>query len=207
MNSEDARIRNTQQNQQAASHGSAGSSEMVFRKESRADSFQRQISALRQQLGTDQDDDALFDDAEPMPDAPERLDAGDLAALRPIPTATPHPPGAPAGDASVGVIAADSVWSGTLRSQGSLRIYGVVEGDVTAGNEIYVAEGARINARLSAGVIVVAGTVEGTVQCSGRLEVLPTGRVSGDVTAPSLVVHEGATIEGDLRMLETDTPE
>ncbi|MEX1158922.1 MAG: polymer-forming cytoskeletal protein [Thermomicrobiales bacterium] len=180
---------------------------MVFRKESRADSFQRQISALRQQLGTDQDDDALFDDAEPMPDAPERLEASGPAALRPVPAATPRPPDSPTGDASAGVIAADSVWSGTLRSQGSLRIYGVVEGDLTADNEIYVAEGARINARLSAGVIVVAGTVEGTIQCSGRLEVLPTGRVSGEVTAPSLVVHDGATIEGDLRMLEPDTAE
>ena len=34
---------------------------MVFRKESRADSFQRQISTLRQQLGSDQDD---FDEGE-----------------------------------------------------------------------------------------------------------------------------------------------
>ena len=204
MSAEDARIRNTEQNQQADNRGSAGSSEMVFRKESRADSFQRHISALRQQLGTDQDDE-LYDDAEPMPDAPERLDSSRPAAVDPVPLAASRPSVLPSGDASTGIIAADSVWSGTLRSHGSLRIYGVVEGDLTADDEIYVAEGARINARLSSRVVVVAGTVEGTVECSGRLEVLPTGRVSGDVTTPSLVVHEGATIEGDLRMLEADT--
>lgn len=171
---------------------------MVFRKESRADSFQRQISALRQQLGTDQDDEDFIDDAEPMPEAP---DAGEpVAPIQPRPTSiaravTPRPT-----DASTGVIAADSVWSGTLRAQGSLQIHGTVEGDLAATDEIFVAEGAAINARVAARVIVVAGLIEGTVECSGRLEVLASGRVSGDVTTPSLVVHEGATIEGDLRM-------
>jgi cytoskeletal protein CcmA (bactofilin family) len=173
---------------------------MVFRKESRADSFQRQISALRQQLGTDQEDDEFYDDAEPMPDAPEASQSDAPIAARPTPGPMP-PPNAPrVTDAATGVIAADSIWSGTLRSRGSLQVFGQVEGDLEASEEIFVAEGAQVNARIAARIVVVAGLVEGTVECSGRLEVLPTGRVSGDVTAPSLVVHEGAAIEGDLRM-------
>jgi cytoskeletal protein CcmA (bactofilin family) len=36
--------------------------------------------------------------------------------------------------------------------------------------------------------------------------VLPTGRVSGDVTSPKLVVHEGATVEGDLKMRVPEAP-
>ena len=173
---------------------------MVFRKESRADSFQRQISALRQQLGTDQEDDEFYDDAEPMPETPEAAEDGIPMAVRPTPTPMPLPSTPPTADAATGVIAADSIWSGTLRSHGSLQVFGQVEGDLAASNEIYVAEGAHVNARIAAQVVVVAGSVEGTVECGVRLEVLPTGRVSGDVTAPSLVVHEGAAIEGDLRM-------
>jgi cytoskeletal protein CcmA (bactofilin family) len=173
---------------------------MVFRKESRADSFQRQISALRQQLGTDQDDDEFYDDAEPMPESPEAAQGDSPPAPRTTPSPTAFPTGPRAADAATGVIAADSVWSGTLRSQGSLQVFGQVEGDLEAGDEIFVAEGAQVNARVAARVVVVAGLVEGTVECNERLEVLPTGRVSGDVTAPSLVVHEGAAIEGDLRM-------
>lgn len=173
---------------------------MVFRKESRADSFQRQISALRQQLGTDQDDDEPFDDAEPMPEPPESMNDDLPVAVRPPSAQRPRLSTPRAADAATGVIAADSAWSGTLRSHGSLHVFGQVEGDLAADDEIFVAEGARVNARIAARVVVVAGTVEGAVECSGRLEVLPTGRVSGDVTAPSLVVHEGATVEGDLRM-------
>ncbi len=173
---------------------------MVFRKESRADSFQRQISALRQQLGTDQEDDEFYDDAEPMPETVETAEDGvpmsaRSAAPRPSIAGTPR-----VADAATGVIAADSTWSGTLRSHGSLQVFGHVEGDLAASNEIFVAEGAHVNARIAAHVVVVAGSVEGTIECGGRLEVLPTGRVTGDVTAPSLVVHEGAAIEGDLRM-------
>jgi cytoskeletal protein CcmA (bactofilin family) len=173
---------------------------MVFRKESRADSFQRQISALRQQLGTDQEDDEFYDDAEPMPDTPEASLGDAPIAARPTPAPMPVTGTPRVADAATGVIAADSIWSGTLRSRGSLQIFGQIEGDLEASDEIFVAEGARVNARIAARIVVVAGLVEGTVECSGRLEVLPTGRVSGDVTAPSLVVHEGAAIEGDLRM-------
>jgi cytoskeletal protein CcmA (bactofilin family) len=172
---------------------------MVFRKESRADSFQRQISALRQQLGADQEEDELFDDAEPMAEPAESMEAGVPPSPRPTPA--PRVSATPTADLATGVIAADSVWSGTLRAQGSLRIFGTVEGDLAATDEIFVAEGAAINARVSARTVVVAGLMEGTVECSVRLEVLPTGRVNGDVTTPSLVVHDGATVEGELRML------
>jgi cytoskeletal protein CcmA (bactofilin family) len=171
---------------------------MVFRKESRADSFQRQISALRQQLGTDQDDEDVLDDAEPMPDAPEM--SGPTAPVAARPAAVPFDAPARPTDARTGIVAADSVWSGKLLAQGSLQVYGQIEGELTAGDEVFVAEGAHVNAQVNARVVVVAGVVEGTISCSVRLEVLRTGRVSGDVTAPSLVVHEGATIEGDLRM-------
>src|SRR5688500_12173454 len=110
---------------------------MVFRKESRADSFQRQISALRQQLGTDQEDDELFDDAEPMPDASEPQDDGAPVAVRPTPTPMPRPSAPRVADSATGVIAAGSIWSGTLRSHGSLQVFGQVEGDLAASDEIF----------------------------------------------------------------------
>jgi cytoskeletal protein CcmA (bactofilin family) len=173
---------------------------MVFRKESRADSFQRQISALRQQLGTDQEEDEFYDDAEPMPEAPAPAEGNPPVAARMPASPTPHASQPRGADAATGVIAAGSIWSGTLNTQGSLQIFGEVEGELVASNEIFVAEGARVNARIAAQVIIVAGMVDGTLECGGRLEVLPTGRVSGEVFAPTLVVHEGATVDGDLKM-------
>lgn len=165
---------------------------MVFRKESRADSFQRQISTLRQQLGSDQDD--LEEVADDVPSYPAE------ASPRPtIDSQRPHQPPRMA-DSSTGVVSANSSWSGTLRSDGSIQIFGTIEGELTASDEIYVAEGATVNARLRARTIIVAGEVSGTVECLGRLEVMPSGSISGDVTSPTLVVHEGANVEGDMKM-------
>lgn len=167
---------------------------MVFRKESRADSFQRQISTLRQQLGSDQDD--LEEVADDMPSYAAPADTSPRPAME---SQRPHQPPRMA-DSSTGVVSANSNWSGTLRSEGSIQIFGTIEGELTASDEIYIAEGATVNARLRARTIIVAGEVSGTVECLGRLEVMPSGSISGDVTSSTLVVHEGATVEGDMKM-------
>ncbi len=170
---------------------------MVFRKESRADSFQRQISTLRQQLGSDQDD---FDEGETdVPAYPMPAETSARPTAPPMETQRPHQPPRMA-DSATGVVSANSSWSGTLRSEGSIQIFGTIEGELTAADEIYVAEGATVNAHLRARTIIVAGDMSGTIECTGRLEVMPSGSVSGDVTSPTLVVHEGATVDGDLKM-------
>lgn len=173
----------------------------MMRKESKADSFQRQISALRQQLGGHEEDEPPFDDAEAMPDeAPAPPQSFSPSA----PTATFTAAGVAhewdAPDAAVSVVAANAHWDGKLRSDGSLHVRGRVEGEISAEHDIVVTDGASVNAVVRAVNVVVAGVVEGTIECTGRLEVLPSGRVSGDVTAPSLVVHDGATLSGSLRM-------
>ncbi len=181
---------------------------MVFRnKESRQDSFQRQISALRQQLSTDTEDEEIEDDAEEMPQYAAPQDTP--GAFRYVPSAsTPAPPrsGGRMADSATGVIAAGSTWNGTMRSEGSIQVFGQVDGELSAGDEIFVAEGAEVRARVRGRTIVVAGRVEGTVDCHGRLEVMPSGHVSGDVTSATLVVHEGATVDGDVKMRASETP-
>lgn len=173
-------------------HRADGRSIVVFRKDSRADSFQRQISALRQQLGEDQEDDTSFDRDLPSPFA----QATRTTIIAPAATTAAPDRESPA----VGVIAANSAWNGTLRSEGSLQVFGRVSGELHAADEIVIAEGAFVEALVAAARVSVAGTIRGTVECTQRLEVLPSGHIIGDVTAPKLVVHEGATVEGDLSM-------
>jgi cytoskeletal protein CcmA (bactofilin family) len=174
---------------------------MVFRKESRHDSFQRQISALRQQLSADQDaGEETEGDANPplrftpTPEAPFRHD-----------TPAPLPSEIHAASADTGVIAAGSSWTGSMISEGSVHIYGVVEGEITAEQDVFVAEGATVDARVSATNVIVAGRLGGTIACRNRLEVWPTGHISGDVNSPSLVIHEGATVDGKVTMRPSES--
>lgn len=182
---------------------------MIFRKENRGESFQRQISNLRHQMQSDDDQGAEFNydqDTSQYPqdqpqyeesyEQPERT-PGDAGST--VPTAG-RQTSWPARDANASVIAANAHWDGTLRSDGSLHVLGRADGELHAADDLFVAEGAEVDAQLFANNVVVAGTVRGKVEARSRLEVLSQGHVAGDVKAPKLVVHEGARLSGQLKM-------
>jgi cytoskeletal protein CcmA (bactofilin family) len=210
---------------------SEGGGAMVFRRDSKAgDAFQRQISALRQQLGGEgsADDQAAAEglgatpdesaygsyrgDGDPGSDAevgvPDSdaagagyggMDAGTGVTGAVVPEAPPVPE-LPEVDAQTTVIANGTAWKGEIGSDGTVHVYGRFEGSVRATRDVFLADGADVDATIEADRVVVAGLLKGTVRCGGRFEVLPTGRVSGDVQSPTLVVHEGAIVTGQLRM-------
>jgi cytoskeletal protein CcmA (bactofilin family) len=179
---------------------------VVFRKDAKTDTFQRQISALRQQLGSEEEAIAPVSrpvsyPSEPVsaPVAPEGRFGMPLA---PTFDRADAPPAfeAPGYDARTSVVAHDTAWNGDLQTSGALHIHGKVTGTVSARSDIFVAEDAEVDATVTAENLAVAGLVRGTIRCSGRLEVLPQGRVNGDVFAQVLIVHEGATMNGQFSM-------
>jgi len=101
------------------------------------------------------------------------------------------------------VVAAGSKWKGTLSVQESVRIEGQLSGDVEAAGTIHIADGAVVDAKLKAAFVVIGGTFKGEVRCIERLELLPKSKVQGDVITKSLNIHEGATLDGTIRMSTT----
>ncbi|HEX7102025.1 MAG TPA: polymer-forming cytoskeletal protein [Nitrolancea sp.] len=89
---------------------------------------------------------------------------------------------------------------GTFTTDRDLRIEGVLRGTVKCQGLLYVAEGADIDATVEASSIAVAGQLRGSVTCRGKLQLMPTGRVYATVVTESLVINEGAVLEGELRM-------
>jgi cytoskeletal protein CcmA (bactofilin family) len=202
---------------------------MVFRRDNKTDSFQRQMSALRQQIGTEDESN----DRPPARDArypSERAPAvgagqadspagaygfGDFASsvapqqtgqsdMTPV---APDLPSIPAVDAQTTVIAHDTMWKGEIQSNGTVHVHGRLEGAVRANKDVFIAEEADVDATITAVNVVIAGLFKGTIRSESRFEVLPSGRVSGDIVAPTLVVHEGATVSGQLRMSAQETTE
>jgi cytoskeletal protein CcmA (bactofilin family) len=112
----------------------------------------------------------------------------------------PTRPDIPEVDADTTVIAFNTTWKGEISSEGTVHVHGRFEGSITARDEIVIAERANVDARLNANAVVVAGNIKGTIRCDARFEVLPTGRVTADVQSPTLVVHEGAVVAGQVRM-------
>lgn len=186
----------------------------MFRRDSKGDSFERQMGALREQLGDDdfENDDDLLDDQQgttPVEPAEQSrtygyTPTGSVDSGQAVPPAAPV---IPSVDAVTTVIARDTVWKGEMTSDGSVHIHGRFDGAVKAEHEIFVAEGAEVDATLTAQTIIVAGVSRGTVRSRGKFEVLPSGKVAGDIFAPTLVVHEGATMSGQLRMTGEESRE
>lgn len=192
---------------------------MIFRKENRGESFQRQIANLRQQIQPEDERESTeyeFDERQDTSQfaasptrgetyAPPRttdLLGSPVAATSPVPAsaATSQRGSWQTADANTSVIATNAHWNGTLRSDGSLHVHGRADGELHAANDLFVAEGAEVDAEVFADNVVVAGVVRGRIDARTRLEVLPQGHVAGDVRAPKLVVHEGARLTGQLKM-------
>jgi cytoskeletal protein CcmA (bactofilin family) len=191
---------------------------VVFRRDSKVDAFQRQISALRHQLGGEHD---IFpsEDADsariPRSESSFRTDLPDVSAIASQPTFAarelesmsdlslrePALPSVPVADTQTSVISHTTVWTGNLESNGSLHIHGRVEGSLVARDEIFIADEAEVDATIHAANVTVAGKVRGSIQCAERFEILPHGRVAGDVHSPVIVIHEGALIAGEIAMV------
>jgi len=88
-------------------------------------------------------------------------------------------------------------FEGTLKTEGSVRLLGTIQGEIESKSAIIVEEKAHVTARLTAQQVTVAGQVDGQIVCEGRVEIRPTGRVTGEINAGALnALRSGAAQSG-----------
>ncbi len=106
------------------------------------------------------------------------------------------------------LIGEGTVITGELRFADGLRIDGEVVGDVVSDSEGYsilvISEKARVTGKVTAGHVIVNGTVVGPIHSSALLELQPKAQITGDVRYEVLAMHQGATIDGELRPIKAD---
>jgi cytoskeletal protein CcmA (bactofilin family) len=90
--------------------------------------------------------------------------------------------------------------SGKVSFEGPARIDGEVDGEINAKDSVIIGESAVVTAQIRAASVSVAGKVSGDITATQRIEIRPTAKVNGNITAPILVVHEGALFEGHCAM-------
>jgi cytoskeletal protein CcmA (bactofilin family) len=95
---------------------------------------------------------------------------------------------------------------GKLAFEGPARIEGHVEGEIAAQDTLVIGEGAVVNAQIVGASIVVHGRVTGDVTARKKLEIRAPGKLFGNITTPSLVIHEGVIFEGQCTMGGTEAP-
>lgn len=97
------------------------------------------------------------------------------------------------------VIGAGTVVHGNLQGEGSLEVFGRVEGDVSTSGDVLVAEGGIVRGDITAAKISVSGAVQGNLNGSAAVLLERGAKVVGDVSAPRVGIGSGALIRGHVR--------
>ncbi len=98
------------------------------------------------------------------------------------------------------LIGPESEVKGVLHSQGSIRIEGVVEGEIRSQGEVVIGQGSRVTANIVAKRVIVSGEVSGNIEAIKGLKICGTGRVYGDIHGSTLMIEEGAIYRGRVNM-------
>jgi cytoskeletal protein CcmA (bactofilin family) len=89
------------------------------------------------------------------------------------------------------------VFKGALTSSEDITIDGQVEGTIEVRDQtLTVGPDATIRADIVARTVTIHGTVIGNVRASEKVDLRATGRIEGDLVAPSIVVADGALVCG-----------
>lgn len=93
-----------------------------------------------------------------------------------------------------------SEFEGKLSFKDTVRIDGRFSGEISSENTLIVGESGEIEANIKSRTVAVSGTVMGNVNASSKVVVHKTGRIEGDIETASIVIEEGAVLNGAIRM-------
>lgn len=102
----------------------------------------------------------------------------------------------------VTIIGVETQIQGTIRTKGSIRIDGKVEGSIDEAAGVIIGPTGQIHGDVAATSVVVGGKVTGNVTAHETLELQPKAHVYGDIHSPQhgLTIAPGAIFEGNCVM-------
>jgi cytoskeletal protein CcmA (bactofilin family) len=93
-----------------------------------------------------------------------------------------------------------SHFEGRIKSEASLRIEGMVTGDMECTGDVTVGEHGVVKSNITARNIIIAGSVHGNIMTKGILKITATGKLYGNTSAASLMIDEGGVFQGTSKM-------
>lgn len=94
----------------------------------------------------------------------------------------------------------NTTFEGKMIFEGIARLDGKFHGEIFSGDALIIGETAAVNAEIKVGTLIVDGEVSGNVSVALKIEIHSTGKLHGNITAPTLVIEEGGFFEGSCNM-------
>jgi len=98
------------------------------------------------------------------------------------------------------IIARPTTVEGRVLGPGEILVEGNIKGTIEIDGKVRVAEQGRVEADVHARLVMVAGTIIGNITADDRIVLEPTAQVDGNITAPRILIEDGATFKGQVNM-------
>lgn len=103
---------------------------------------------------------------------------------------------------SINMVSEGTHVKGTLKTKNDIRIAGKLEGEAEAKGKLIIASTGVVDGDIEAVDADIAGKLLGEIHVSNKLILRQSAIVDGDIYTKSLLVEEGAQINGACRMNE-----
>ena len=95
------------------------------------------------------------------------------------------------------IIGKDTTFEGRIVTGSTVRLDGIVKGEIITKGDIFLGESAKIDGDVKARNVYVGGTIQGNVEAAGRVELSSTAKLHGQLKVGNLVIEEGAVFMGN----------
>ena len=91
----------------------------------------------------------------------------------------------------------DTLFNGDLSFKGSFRVDGQFKGTIKSDSILIIGPNGKVEADVTIGYAIIDGQITGTIHAKEKVEIHSSGRVSGTIITPKLVIEEGAFLEAN----------
>lgn len=101
------------------------------------------------------------------------------------------------------ILGRESNFEGKLVFDGIVRIDGKFSGEIHTKGKLVIGEGALVEAKSEVGALVLNGEYKGDIVAGEKVEISRTGKLTGTLKTPVLVIEEGGIFDGTCEMNRT----
>jgi cytoskeletal protein CcmA (bactofilin family) len=106
----------------------------------------------------------------------------------------------------VTIVGENTVIKGGLQGDEDLTIYGKVEGTINLSRTLNIESSGIVVADIEVQDAIISGVVVGNITASNSVQITEEGRMVGDLSAPRVIIVDGASYKGHVDMGDLEAP-
>ena len=105
----------------------------------------------------------------------------------------------------INLIDSDTVFEGSIKCGGDIRIDGKYKGDLNVKGDIVIGKTGVIEGNINAKNAYIYGNFSGKINIKEDVEIGPIGKVKGDLLAKKIEIKRGAQVEATIETIKETT--